>query len=727
MKIPYKLNPFGKSESGADITKGLVIYVPFKSDLIDKINNVIFSNKYGTISFSENQDGLPAIYDSDGTIYYNNYENYDVPKNSDPFTLSIWIEPDVTNIQNSFWMLTYGQRQAPDNLFGLNQTSGTPNSIQFGPYRTAGQAGKIYPLPSNDALRGWHHFCVTHDPISLKACLYVDGQLKKERTIDNGFSVGTKPYICLGGQTETIGPYHPGWRSSLRVYNRVLNEEEVKLLFQEFTPTYKITASDQTLSGFNPAQAHTESITYTCSIPISFEIISGDTLPNTITFNTSTGKFSGKALSDTDHTYNLVVRMSGQDVVTKDINVTIKTSATSTLTVPSPQTFNFITEASDTKNIQMTEIEYPSFTISSGTLPSGVSIYRQGVGLKISSTGTQISNETQQVQIAVTTTYHPEPVYATLNINVALNQITVPDKSFKFYIDDGSASKSVAYTTQNTITPVYSLSGTLPNGITFDSSTGTFTYDGVYDTPTSGEVNVIVNSSTGCSTQGMGKYTFELKSGSMPLPDDYSFYAPLQSLNETQAATGQQILDKNNMTGLLTAQTFKGVPCIYSSASSFAKRWWKYDQTGIAKGNEARTLSMWAYFTNQNAKLLFAYGQTGSSPNYGVWLRLATDSIDLAHFSFSFSNFTAQLNTWYHFVVTIDTTRHVSLYINGTLIQTGTTISFLSTSQTGGLYVFGNNWQDGWNAGYFSSLRIYNRVLTQEEITKLSQEFTPTE
>lgn len=48
MKIPYKLNPFGKSDGGVDLTKGLDFYCPFDENLTDTINNLTGYSSAGT-------------------------------------------------------------------------------------------------------------------------------------------------------------------------------------------------------------------------------------------------------------------------------------------------------------------------------------------------------------------------------------------------------------------------------------------------------------------------------------------------------------------------------------------------------------------------------------------------------------------------------------------------------------------------------------------------------
>ena len=90
-------------------------------------------------------------------------------------------------------------------------------------------------------------------------------------------------------------------------------------------------------------------------------------------------------------------------------------------------------------------------------------------------------------------------------------------------------------------------------------------------------------------------------------------------------------------------------------------------------------------------------------------------------------------NTWYHLVVTFENTT-VKGYINGVLVNTATYASattdsandMLSIAQrnTGATSGIGNRAQC--TNGYLTHVRLYNYVLSQDEITVLSQELTPT-
>lgn len=77
----------------------------------------------------------------------------------------------------------------------------------------------------------------------------------------------------------------------------------------------------------------------------------------------------------------------------------------------------------------------------------------------------------------------------------------------------GTQTYQVKYFSQKTITPVFTLSGTLPSGITFDASTGTFTYDGTNTTAGTATVQVTIASSTGRSVTATAEITLGIVEG----------------------------------------------------------------------------------------------------------------------------------------------------------------------------------------------------------------------
>ena len=79
------------------------------------------------------------------------------------------------------------------------------------------------------------------------------------------------------------------------------------------------------------------------------------------------------------------------------------------------------------------------------------------------------------------------------------------------------------------------------------------------------------------------------------------------------------------------------------------------------------------------------------------------------------------VDTWYHLVLTWDS-GEIKFYLNGTLTNTvGSKTTNLHLNNITDL-TFGTGWSSSNNAlnGYINDIRIYNNVLSGEEIKKIS-------
>jgi hypothetical protein len=83
------------------------------------------------------------------------------------------------------------------------------------------------------------------------------------------------------------------------------------------------------------------------------------------------------------------------------------------------------------------------------------------------------------------------------------------------------------------------------------------------------------------------------------------------------------------------------------------------------------------------------------------------------------SNAILPLNTWYHVAVTLDSSRNISLYINGTLDSSGT-ISNGNIPTANIITTIGEGTYQNYNFnGLIDEVRIYDRVLSEQEINDI--------
>lgn len=154
---------------------------------------------------------------------------------------------------------------------------------------------------------------------------------------------------------------------------------------------------------------------------------------------------------------------------------------------------------------------------------------------------------------------------------------------------------------------------------------------------------------------------------------------------------------------------------------------------GIPMGSAARTLSFWArkmgtvtngwsgvgYGNDHSQGVRFTWGIRNDYPTFSVW---ADDSWNYD----GIDNFQSVIpdNNWHHWALTSTTGKFVSIYMDGQRVL-GILMKNLDTQA--GYIAVGDYAEESFapNARY-SSLRIFDRILTDPEIYALAAEFSPT-
>lgn len=725
--------------------RGLEFYCPFEQNFTDIINNL--SGTASTTYFKIQEDTTSNIgkylwcnvtYSSQSnTLHYDQSETLCQFQDGD-FTISFWVQAPSWN-------------QPRDNVLFSKKGGDRADGLVI--FRDGGQrqkaaarGGNNNPISiytgSNFENPKWIHWCLIRQGQTVS--WYKNGVLDSTIEISSTANCSSNQKIYFGWNTawSTCAIYN---LKAFRIYNRAITSKERTLLANEFNPIYIITANDQTIS-FSPVKSETKAISYSTPGTITnFQIISGS-LPNNISLNTSTGEFTGQSIYAEDHVYNLVVKMTGNDVVQKTINVTINAPGTSQLSIQS-QSKSFITESAESVQITYShedgDLANIQLAADSNPLPSGVTLRRVTSGnnatFYLDSDGTQTTAiNSYSIKVNVYSEYHPNPVTAIINVTVRLNVITADDTTIKFYIGDGAISKQVKYTTQKQITPVFSYTGTLPNGFSFDTTNGIISYDGIYSTPTQQTIDITIASSTGCSISDTASYTIILQQSDMPTKD-LVFYAPLSSLT-TMSQTGDTLTF--NSTGI-TAQTYNGVQCLYFPGNR--TQYISASDENLQFGsNINNTLSIWMNTSPvKNAWVtVFMYGRFFSNQSQAIAIRYpdqptggegAPIAVDYNYSAIITT--VPSYNIWHHVCFTSETSNGTTigkLYIDGVYINQMTKavniqhnnnsqILIAQGSENYSPYVSQNSY-----AGYLAGARIYNRVLTLEEIQTLAQQFTPT-
>lgn len=206
----------------------------------------------------------------------------------------------------------------------------------------------------------------------------------------------------------------------------------------------------------------------------------------------------------------------------------------------------------------------------------------------------------------------------------------------------------------------------------------------------------------------------KLWNGSLIPEEGLIFHASL-SAEASTAETGQTLVT----TGNITYETFGNIPCAYFDGGSYIYS----TVSDIPVGASSRTMSLWLRSDYVMKSYFMAYGSTSSNRYFSL---LIGDSYYLLGFV-AWSNdheldTEYDLTQWVNYTATYDGS-NLKLYVNGTLSKT---ISMSLDTGTSDLYIGSRTGGEEAFNGYLAGCRIYNRVLTDDEILALSQEFTPT-
>jgi len=210
--------------------------------------------------------------------------------------------------------------------------------------------------------------------------------------------------------------------------------------------------------------------------------------------------------------------------------------------------------------------------------------------------------------------------------------------------------------------------------------------------------------------------------GQAPVADQYNFnalifYAPLEQ-EESKLPTGQRITTHGN----ISYTEVDGIKCAHFDGKSMLS----FGENKIL-GNDPCTMSIWVYSTSKvSVKEYETAFAIGRQSRYSKRALIRQDGM------FKFDAFNGPiysrrpLRSQWNFIVAANSGSKVNLYINGQLV--GSSLITLQTLQDhisiGAIHEVNGNTIEAWK-GYLSHARIYNRCLSQQEISLLATELTP--
>lgn len=708
MRIPTTFNRMGLSPSGGGHTwDDYIAYVSLNgySNNADSGQTLTYSNNVSSSNFIT-YAGIPCVNLTNSTAQYIRLTEPSINQGSNkPRSYSCWFA--MTDVANGHPRgIAIGGYSLANEMCSPN-TSARTWQLDMGGYGIDYQTG-VY-ITANM----WHHYVQQYAEDGTLQ-LWLDGvKIGEQANVSININSTT---LSIGCPTNSTYNYYSGYVAAARLWNRTLTDEEILELSNEFTPEFEIIVQDLTFSLYQKNETYGISYTSTMT-PVTFEIIEG-TLPNTISFNTSTGQFSGKGLTDADHTYNLKVRLTAPNSTPATCNVTIYTYKTARISLYN-QSFSFISNKAESKSISYTSDESVTFTIESGTLPAGMTMTTGGT---FSSSGSNTSGETQQVVVRATSANNQTGVTATMTLDMQMNAIVLNAQTLKFYTAQGVKTISVKYS--GSLNPVsdavFSMTGTLPVGVTWDATTGSFTSDGTQSADETASVSVTVSSANGTSTAATATMTLETHVGEQPIPTSgLVMYHSLSSDVLTPEIGSSFTLAGSSP----VVDTVSGIQCLRFNNGGFYQQnvdYWDSSNPNV-------TLSIWAN-CNNNSNYMGVYSIGGYYQ--GALELTCRDTFNCIGYPvFADISYNYSTRSWHHFCIEYSYGNFVKFYVDGSFIgQRTTEVSTTYPMQVG----IGNNFngtsfpRDSYFNGWLARARIYNRILQDNEIAALASEFTPT-
>lgn len=314
-----------------------------------------------------------------------------------------------------------------------------------------------------------------------------------------------------------------------------------------------------------------------------------------------------------------------------------------------------------------------------------------------------------------------------------------------FNNDEGAISRQLSFNTYGKAYSFAITSGSLPSSVSFAQS-GTFIYDGTeisqdQDYPLLVELrgNELIKTSAAVTLK------MRVAAG---IPDDYFIYMPMTSSSAFDCANSNVA---STETGNVQFTTQDGISCVdfNNNTSNYITisengNW----PGGLNIGDEPESFSFWLKLNNYDVDKPRTILSMGNVDTRGteITIRHINESVYKGFYvDFNYGNTGNNVisgifndswiddSEWHHVCIcvrNINSEAGADVYIDGSFAYTGTAPNISKNTKTvHAPQVNACNWYYYRNApidGYVSALRIYNRGLTQAEITALASEFTPT-
>ncbi|WP_374506472.1 LamG-like jellyroll fold domain-containing protein [Flavobacterium sp.] len=219
-----------------DITTGLVAYYPFNGNTNDESGNSHHGINNGALLSADKAGNLNKAYNFNGINSFIN-TNFIPQTSNQSRTISFYFNADDTTMPNDgYSIISYGANSSDCSQGGGRFEMG----IYYNPtinnksIRLDGVCTAVYSQSTYSS--GWHHFSVTYNnsnTLFSNAKIYLDGALIPVNYYQPSTSINTLNLtnFTIGKSPSTsTGRFYKGTIDEIRIYNRTLNDKEIKYL-----------------------------------------------------------------------------------------------------------------------------------------------------------------------------------------------------------------------------------------------------------------------------------------------------------------------------------------------------------------------------------------------------------------------------------------------------------------------------------------------------------------
>ena len=206
-------------------TDGLVFYMPMKDTIKKAIVNgaEVKSAEYFTnandVSFTTDSN-IPC------TCFNGNTWLYHLPVVASEYTMTLWFKPQVKTLTDGTTTSHYAVYYPTTGTVAVTSTGST--TIHWGGSSRTASADTWHFLACKYSLEG--SYVRVDDVTGSKG--------SSQAPLNNDLNIAGGGYVnIMYGQLQTNGNEFKGYMAGLRIFNRVLSDEEIEALRHEFTPT----------------------------------------------------------------------------------------------------------------------------------------------------------------------------------------------------------------------------------------------------------------------------------------------------------------------------------------------------------------------------------------------------------------------------------------------------------------------------------------------------------